>query len=91
MEGTENKDNIKPFFEHINDLEEEIESANNIQNLVFVPQGCSYFLDTTTDQQHTGLITQGCGPCACIIVRNRDNTKMIYLPVVLSFSKISNK
>ena len=59
-------------------------SDTHIQNLVFVPQGCSYFLDTTDSkendpqqQQYIGLITQGCGPCACIIVRNRDNTKMV--------------
>ena len=59
-------------------------SDTHIQNLVFVPQGCSYFLDTTdskeNDQQqrqYMGLITQGCGPCACIIVRNKDNTKMV--------------
>ena len=60
-----------------NEGQEEAESTNNIQNLIFVPQGCSYFLDTTTDQQHIGLITQSCGPCACIIVRNRNNTKMV--------------
>ena len=62
-----------------NEQQEKIESTNNIQNLIFVPQGCSYFLDTTNnDQQHiVGLITQSCGPCVCIIVRNRDNTKMV--------------
>ena len=68
-----------------NEGQEETKSANNIQNLVFVPQGCSYFLDTTDSKendpqqqrQYIGLITQGCGPCACIIVRNQDNTKMV--------------
>lgn len=63
----------------MNNNNDDDNNINNIQNLIFVPQGCSYFLDTTNnDQQHiVGLITQSCGPCVCIIVRNRDNTKMV--------------
>ena len=52
-------------------------AENYFDRIIPVPQGCSYFLDTTTDQQHIGLITQGCGHCVCIIVRNQDNSKMV--------------
>lgn len=53
------------------------ESKENIKKLIFVPQGYSYFLDTEEDKEHIGLMTQNAGPCACIIVRNKENTKMV--------------
>lgn len=55
----------------------EEQNNENVKNLIFVPEGCSYFLDTTVDQEHIGLITQGCNTCACIIVENQENTKMV--------------
>ena len=48
--------------------------------LKLVAQGCFYFLDDSdekTDEKIAGLYTQGAGPCACIIVKNQDNTKMV--------------
>ena len=48
--------------------------------LKLVAQGCFYFLDDSdekTDEKIAGLYTQGASPCACIIITNQDNSKMV--------------
>lgn len=48
--------------------------------LKLVAQGCFCFLDDSdekTDEKIAGLYTQGAGPCACIIVKNQDNSRIV--------------
>ena len=45
--------------------------------LKLVAQGCFCFLDEKTDEKIAGSYTQEAGPCACIIVKNQDNSRIV--------------